>query len=147
MISIRSFTRTNYKADGTLDWNLEANESYIYPKENKTIVYGFHFTQFENGNYKSRLSGNRGEINHQEKSVLIQGAVELLTNDNKTLTTEELVYNIETKTLVSDAEVIIQTEGTRIKGKGLRADKELNKFTILKPSAVTVGGSNPLKEK
>jgi|GEM_PF-3693820 len=147
MVSLRDFIRISYKEDAVLDWKLRAKESYIFPSENRTIIYEIDFEQYEKGTLQSRIIGKRGEINHSTKSVALEGRVDLVTYDGKRLQTENLNYDLENKTLKTDAEVIITSEGTTIRGKGLRGDRELNKFTILKPLAVTRGGTSPLKNK
>lgn len=147
MVSMRSFDRSSYKEDGELEWKLHGDESYVFPKENRTVVYGFSFLQYEKGKKKSSITGERGEINHSEKSVELSGNVRVKTDDGKYIESDSLHYNLEDKTLTSDAEVLVYSDGTTIRGKGLRADKSINKFTILKPSAITVGGSSPLKGK
>ena len=147
MVSMRNFSRSSYKESGELEWRLKGDESYIFPKENKTIVYGFAFNQFEKGKVTSMMTGNRGEINHQTKTVVLEGKVRLKTNDGKFIESESLTYNLDEKTLFSEADVLVYSDGTTIRGKGLRADKSLNKFTIIQPKAITVGGSNPLKDK
>ncbi|XDD44191.1 LPS export ABC transporter periplasmic protein LptC [Leptospira sp. WS60.C2] len=147
MVSMRNFSRSSYKETGELEWRLKGDESYIFPKENKTIVYGFAFSQFEKGKSTSMMTGDRGEINHKTKTVILEGKVRLKTNDGKFIETESLTYNLDEKTLSSEVDVLVYSDGTTIRGKGLRADKSINKFTILQPKAVTTGGSNPLKEK
>lgn len=147
MISMRDFSRLSYTKDGVLEWKLLGKESYIYPTDNRTVVYGFEFYQYDGGKYKSYLTGKRGEINHSTKSVLLEGEVNLKTEDGKILKSENLNYNLDEKTLATDSEVVIYSDGTTIRGKGLRADKGLNKYTVLRPTAITVGGTSPLKEK
>ncbi|TGL57397.1 LPS export ABC transporter periplasmic protein LptC [Leptospira ognonensis] len=147
MISMRDFSRLSYTKDGVLEWKLLGKESYIYPTDNRTVVYGFEFYQYDGGKYKSYLTGKRGEINHSTKSVLLEGEVNLKTEDGKILKSENLNYNLDEKTLSTDSEVVIYSDGTTIRGKGLRADKGLNKYTVLRPTAITVGGTSPLKEK
>ncbi|WP_278321633.1 LPS export ABC transporter periplasmic protein LptC [Leptospira kobayashii] len=147
MISLRDFSRISYTKAGDLEWKLLGKESYIFPKENRTVVYGFQFYQYDGGKYKSFLTGERGEINHTEKSVVLNGDVKLKTEEGRQLHSESLKYNLEDKTLSTDDDVVIYSEGTTIRGKGLRADRGLNKYTVLRPTAITVGGSNPLKDK
>jgi len=147
MVSMRDFSRLSYTKDGVLEWKLLGKESYVFPAENRTVVYGFEFYQYEGGKYKSYLTGNRGEINHTSKAVILEGAVNLKTEEGRILKSESLNYNLDEKTLSTDSDVVIYSEGTTIRGKGLRADKGLNKFTVLKPTAITIGGTSPLKEK
>ncbi|AXR61536.1 LPS export ABC transporter periplasmic protein LptC [Leptospira mayottensis] len=144
-ISIRNFKREAYDASGQLQWELRAEESYVYVNENKTIFYNIDFDQYEGGKFKSKLLAEKGEINHKTRLMLLEGKIFLRTEDNKTLIAKVMEYNMDTKKLVSDSEVTVSADGTTIRGIGLRADKDLNKFTILKPSAITQGGTNPLK--
>ncbi|TGM59841.1 LPS export ABC transporter periplasmic protein LptC [Leptospira adleri] len=144
-ISIRNFKREAYDQDGKLQWELRAQESYVYVNENKTIFYNIDFDQFENGKFKSKLLGEKGEINHKTRLMKLEGKIFLRTDDNKILTAKQIEYNMDTKKLESNSEVTVSADGTTIHGVGLRADKDLNKFTILKPSAITQGGTNPLK--
>lgn len=144
-ISIRNFKREAYDQDGKLQWELRAQESFVYVNENKTIFYNIDFDQFENGKFKSKLLGEKGEINHKTRLMKLEGKIFLRTDDNKILTAKQIEYNMDTKKLESNSEVTVSSDGTTIHGVGLRADKDLNKFTILKPSAITQGGTNPLK--
>ncbi|PJZ30827.1 LPS export ABC transporter periplasmic protein LptC [Leptospira kmetyi] len=144
-VSIRNFKREAYDENGQLQWELRAEESYVYVNENKTIFYNIDFDQFEGGKFKSKLLAEKGEINHKTRLMILEGKIFLRTEDNKTLTARAMEYNMDTKKLVSDTEVTVSADGTTIRGIGLRADKDLNKFTILKPSAITQGGTNPLK--
>lgn len=144
-VSIRNFKREAYDENGELQWELRAEESYVYVNENKTIFYNIDFDQFEGGKFKSKLLAEKGEINHKTRLMLLEGKIFLRTEDNKTLTAKAMEYNMDTKKLVSDSEVTVSADGTTIRGIGLRADKDLNKFTILRPSAITQGGTNPLK--
>ncbi|TGL92976.1 LPS export ABC transporter periplasmic protein LptC [Leptospira barantonii] len=144
-VSIRNFKREAYDENGQLQWELRAEESYVYVNENKTIFYNIDFDQYEGGKFKSKLLSEKGEINHKTRLMILEGKIFLRTEDNKTLTAKAMEYNMDTKKLVSDSEVTVSADGTTIRGIGLRADKDLNKFTILKPSAITQGGTNPLK--
>ncbi|MCG6168022.1 LPS export ABC transporter periplasmic protein LptC [Leptospira sp. FAT2] len=144
-VSIRNFKREAYDAQGQLQWELRAEESYVYVNDNKTIFYNIDFDQYEGGKFKSKLLAEKGEINHKTRLMILEGKIFLRTEDNKTLIAKTMEYNMDTKKLVSDSEVTVSADGTTIRGIGLRADKDLNKFTILKPSAITQGGTNPLK--
>ncbi|XDD48691.1 LPS export ABC transporter periplasmic protein LptC [Leptospira sp. WS92.C1] len=144
-ISIRNFKREAYTQDGRLQWELKALESYVFVNEDRTIFYNIDFDQYEDGKFKSKLLGEKGEINHKTRLMKLEGKIFLRTDDNKTLTARAIEYNMDTKKLVSDSEVTVSADGTTIHGVGLRADKDLNKFTILRPTAITQGGTNPLK--
>lgn len=119
-------------------WKLTAGESFTYiGEEDKTILYNLNFDQYEDGKFKNNVKGDRGEINHSEKKLYLSGNIVLKTDDDKTLWAEELEYDLNEKKLYSENKVKILSSGTIIRGKGLRADKNLNKFTILKPEGVS----------
>ncbi|PJZ69528.1 LPS export ABC transporter periplasmic protein LptC [Leptospira perolatii] len=146
-ISFRNFKRDQYDEQGKLLWKLKAKESFVFVGEGRTVFYDIDFEQFEDGKFKSALVGDKGEINHKTKMMLLNGNILLKTDGNRILRAKSLEYNTETKKVSSDEEVIIEADGTTIRGVGLRADKDLNKYTILRPTAVTHGGSNPLSPK
>jgi LPS export ABC transporter protein LptC len=145
-VALRNFSRMNYKENGILEWKLVARESYVYTKEDRTVLYNLHFIQFEDKKVTSELKSDWGEVNHTTKLLLLKGNIHLTTPDNKSLQTDELSYNLETEELVSDSDVSVYSSGTSIRGRGLRAKRDLNQFTILKPAAITRGGANPFKK-
>ncbi len=143
-VSFKNFQKDQYDSDGVLLWKLKAEEAFLYSQEKRYVLYGVDFDQYENGKFKSKLTGKKGDINQSTKMMVLTGDIVLRTVEERTLRAKSLKYNDETKELSSDEEVVINANGTFIRGVGLRADKDLNKFTILRPSAVTQGGSNPL---
>ncbi|MCE9500769.1 MAG: LPS export ABC transporter periplasmic protein LptC [Leptospira sp.] len=145
-ISIRNFRRNAFDDKGTLLWKLKSEESFVYLLENKTIFYNILFDQYENGRLKTSVTGDRGEVNHTTKKLTLKGNIVLKSENSKTLSTDELLYDLDGKKLTTDSSVIVSGNGTVIRGIGLRADKDLNKVIILKPTAVTRGGGNPFKK-
>ncbi|MBK8396009.1 MAG: LPS export ABC transporter periplasmic protein LptC [Leptospiraceae bacterium] len=144
-ISLRNFKRDAFNEKGELLWNLKAKEAFVYVGENKSIFYGLDFDQYENGKIKSKLSGDRGEINQKDKKLIVSGNIKLVAEDSRHLMADELVYDLETESLVSEKPVTIIMKGTTIRGIGLQADKGLNKVKILKPAGVS--SDNPLEKK
>jgi LPS export ABC transporter protein LptC len=104
------------------------------------------FNQYDGGKLTSELSSDRGEVNHSTKKLSLKGNIFLITPDKKSLKTQTLEYDINTEELTTDDDVKIYSSGTFISGKGLRAKKALNQFTVLKPTAITQGGENPFKK-
>nr|WP_244926668.1 LPS export ABC transporter periplasmic protein LptC [Leptospira wolffii] len=143
-VSFKNFQKDQYDDAGTVLWKLKADEAYLFAKEKRYVLYGVDFDQYENGKFKSKLTGKKGDINQSKHLIVLEGDIVLRTVENRTLKAKSLQYNEETKELTSNEEVIIDANGTFIRGVGLRADKDLNKFTILRPSAITQGGANPL---
>ena len=143
-VTVRNFHRENFDKAGVINWKLDADESYVFASQNRTVLYNFNFEQYENGKPHSNMTCEKGILDHSEKSLVLSGNIVLNTSDDRTLKTEELYYNLDEKTLSTDSKVILYSEGTTIYGTGLRADTNLKKFTILRPDAITRGG-NPFK--
>ena len=145
-IVLRNYTRISYNEKGVMLSRLKANESYIYPTEKNTILYGIHYEQFDNGKFSNLVIGDRGTVNHTTKKLDLKGNVSVESKDKRVLKTESIFYDMEQKTIESNDKVTILTDSTKIEGIGLRADQNLNKYTILKPIGVTRGNANPLKK-
>lgn len=143
-VSFRNFKKDQYDSSGQVLWKLRAEEAYLFANEKRYVMYGLDFDQYEDGKFKSKLTGKKGDINQTSKIIRLEGNIVLRTVENRILKAKSLSYNEETKELSSDEEVSIDANGTFIRGIGLRADKDLNKFTILRPTAITQGGANPL---
>lgn len=145
-VALRTFTRVKYTEDGSIEWKLIAKESYVFSEEDRTVFYDMNFFQYDDGKVTSELESDWGEINHTSKKLELKGNIYLVTPDKKTLKTEYLIYDIDTEELTTDEEVSIYSSGTFIRGMGLRAKRDLNQFTIIKPSAITRGGQNPFQK-
>ncbi len=144
-ISLRNFTRDAFNEKGDLIWKLKAEEAFVYVNDGKSIFYTLDFDQYEKGIVKSKLTGNRGEIDQKTKTLVVNGNIDLITEDSRHLKAEELIYDLEKETLNTDKPVTVIMKGTTIKGIGLEADKGLNKVKILKPAGVS--SDNPLEKK
>ncbi|HMV41774.1 MAG TPA: LPS export ABC transporter periplasmic protein LptC [Leptospiraceae bacterium] len=144
-ISLRNFTRDAFNEKGELVWILKAEEAFVYVNDGKSIFYGLHFDQYENGKIKSKLIGDRAEIDQKLKQLKVNGNIDLIAEDSRHLKAEELFYDLEKETLNTDKPVTIIMKGTTINGIGMEADKGLNKVKILKPAGVS--SDNPLGPK
>ncbi len=144
-ISLRNFTRDAFNEKGDLIWKLKAKEAFVFVNDNKSIFYGLDFDQYEKGKVKSKLTGDRAEIDQKLKTLVVNGNIDLITEDSRHLKAEELIYDLEKETLNTDKPVTIIMKGTTIKGIGMEADKGLNKVKILKPAGVS--SDNPLEKK
>lgn len=144
-ISLRNFKRDAFNDKGELIWKLNAKEAFVYADTNKSIFYGLNFDQYDKGKVNSKLKSDRGEIDQKAKKLVLNGNIDLITDDSKHLKAEELTYDLETEQLNTDKPVTILMKGTTIRGVGLEADKGLNKVKILKPAGVS--SDNPLEKK
>lgn len=98
-ISLRNFTRDAFNEKGDLIWKLKAQEAFVYVNDNKSIFYGLDFDQYEKGIVKSKLTGDRAEIDQKAKTLVVNGNIDLITEDSRHLKAEELTYNLKAKRL------------------------------------------------
>jgi LPS export ABC transporter protein LptC len=145
-VSLRNFIRESYKEDGSLQWRIISDEAFVYTEKLLTIFYNVNFEQFEKGKSKLKLKGDRAEVDNQNKKIAVQGHIVLITDDQKQLFAEEVLYDTESQKLTSDKDVEFISGETSVKGKGLLAEKSLNKVQIFKPYGITKGG-NPFKKE
>lgn len=144
-ISIKNFERVSVDSKGVVQWKLNAGETYYFLSDDKTILYDIKMEQYEKGKIKANIKADRGEIKKKENKIYAWGNIYIKTTDGKILEGEEIQMDTDANTLYSDKKVQIKTAGTTIRGVGLIADNNLNKFKILKPEGVSVGSSTPLK--
>ena len=145
-ITIKNFQRTAIDSKGNLLWKLNAEETYYFKKNDKSILYNIEVEQFENGKIKAKIKADKGEILKKENIIKAFGNIYMKSTDGKILEAEEISMNTETNILSSDKKVLIKSSGTVVRGVGLIADNSLNKYKILKPEGITSGGSNPLEK-
>ena len=145
-ITIRNFERIAISKDGKLMWKLNAKETYYFNSTDISILYEMNIEQFENNKVKSKIKADKGIINKRENKIKAIGNIYVKTIEGKILEAEELEMDTESNLVTSDKYVKIKSDGTIIKGIGLRAENGLNKFKILKPEAISSPGSNPLQK-
>lgn len=145
-ITLRDYVRYAYDDAGVLKWKLFSKDTYYFNKEAKTLIYEVYAEQYEKDKIKAKIWADKGEILQSEDLMRLTGNVKMITTDGKQLETEELTYNTTEEIVKSEKKVVIRTQGTVIRGTGFEADKNMDKYKILKPEAVSVGG-NPLQDR
>ncbi len=86
------------------------------------------------------ISAFRGEVNHEEGRIFVEGDVLFQDAEGRELRTDHLTYTMETDTIDTDAEVELTEEGMKtICRGGMYIEKENNKQICRNPagSAVT----------
>jgi LPS export ABC transporter protein LptC len=146
-ITLRNYSRQAFNEKGVLQWKLKAEETYYYADTDLTVMYNLFVQQFEKGKLKSNIKADKGEIDKKNNKMKVMGNVYLTTLDGKKVEAEELDYDMAKEFLTSDKKIVIRTKGTVLRGVGLEADNSMNKYKILRPEAVTSGGSNPLQKE
>ncbi|MCD6160966.1 MAG: LPS export ABC transporter periplasmic protein LptC [candidate division Zixibacteria bacterium] len=90
----------------------------------------------ENGSERSILNANRALIREKTEKISVFGSVVVVNDDSTILKTESLFWDPETELITTDDFVEIQqANGDILTGYGLRADRHLSEFEILRDVA------------
>lgn len=111
-IRIKDFVRESAVVGGHKEWRVRADEAFLFQKgeeDNRVIAYGFQFEQFnEAGAVVERLTAERGEIDYNASSVLVEGKVEFWSANGRRVSAETLQYDRELELLTSDSPLTIR---------------------------------------
>jgi len=141
-IRIYKFDRQAVNVEGKTEWEMSAEESYIFrneEKESKIVAYNFHFIQYspETGEIQTNLTAGRGEIDYDNKKVYLSEKVSFKESASKHGEAESMVYDMDTKIISSDKKVILY-EGGRVTRclKGIEVDKENDREVCKGPALI-----------
>lgn len=125
-----------YSEDGQVVMKLHADKVTRYGESDPYIEFndGLEVQFFdEYGNPGSHLTAEYGIRYEKTELTEIRRNVQVVNVRRERLTTEELIWNPQEKTIKSDKRVQIRTEDEDIEGIGFEADEEFTRWRILKP--------------
>lgn len=132
--------RTIQTRDGVMQWELHGNTAYRYPGSTSIELEGVRMRFYEEGALKAVLTSETGEIDEETRDTVARGDVQLLTQDGKTLHSEELHWANERRRVHTEA-FVRYTEGDQIlTGYGLETDPDLTDLTLRERVAGEVPG-------
>jgi LPS export ABC transporter protein LptC len=141
VISDFSITET---ASGKKEWNMKARRAYIYDSRNLLEAENMEVEFFdEEGRVKSRLVANAGRINRATDDMEARGDVVVTSSSGVKLETETLLWQSDTRQIMSDDSVKVVREGDILTGVGFRGDPDLGSFEILKNMKATIRAQEP----
>ena len=113
---IRNFERTSYRALGIAQWELRAEEAFLYQQAGSTparvVTYGFTFREFDDsGQLQSTVRGERGEMNNEEQELRVSGDVFFEDREGRRVEGSEMTYDMEREILTTDQPVVIRDRG------------------------------------
>lgn len=129
-MNIRSLSTVNY-TQGTLSWELQADESSYYFDENISIAENIELRYYKDGSVSATVNSDQAIINTDSNDIDLIGDVNILSTSGNRLHTSKIKWNNREKYLDTDEPVvIIKKNGDIIKGTGLRADYDLEHYEI-----------------
>ena len=118
-VKINKFYRQSLTMDGKMEWELYAEEAYIYQEgseQSKIVAYNFSFEQFNPKGVKvASIKAVRGEINREKDKLYLTSNVSFKSDKNRTIYADEMEYDVEEKILTSKDPVVIQESGLYLK--------------------------------
>ncbi|MCP4653657.1 MAG: LPS export ABC transporter periplasmic protein LptC [Candidatus Omnitrophica bacterium] len=119
---IKDFYLSNYKNDGSLDWEVKGDEALIHEKYvDIDRMDAKYYAQDDVILVKSKTA----KLNKENMDVALKEDVHIENQEGITLDTDSLDWQRSKSQLDTDDWVEIKKEGMQVKAKGLSADTEL----------------------
>lgn len=126
-------TRTDGK-----EWELWAEQAYNFKEDGSWVLEAVKIRLFGADNLYYDVTGKKGQIDPKRKNIKIEGEVNTLTSNGYLLKMNDVIYNSETKKMVSDSP--IKMLGPAVKGEsrleltgyGMTTHMETNEVQIMK---------------
>jgi LPS export ABC transporter protein LptC len=137
-VRISDFKRHSVLTDGTPQWYLQSKEAYLFTEKNintKIIVYEFNMDLFDaSGNPSGTITAFRGELNYEEKTINLEGDVEVDDGAGRILQAQKMSYNTETEIIETESEVVLTENGMKtVCRRGIVVDKTKNRQLCRSP--------------
>jgi LPS export ABC transporter protein LptC len=117
--------------EGRARWRLVARQVERSGDSGRILVARPQLSFFSaDGETVAAVSANRGDVSSDYKQVSMLGDVVLTQPDGYTLKTDRLDYDHVSRTAVSEGHVLIEKEGVRLEGEGLKVDLEQKRFQL-----------------
>jgi LPS export ABC transporter protein LptC len=117
--------------EGVKIWEMEAVSAEFNETETGEIleVKDFVIDFYEEDKEKTRLKALYGQYNRDTQVLETSGRVEIETEEKKIITSN-VVWDPAKKMFITDEDVTIETEGGKLRGKGMEASVDLESITI-----------------
>jgi LPS export ABC transporter protein LptC len=129
--AIERFTVTETEG-GKTHWVLDAVSARILEKEQRALLQSPHIRFYENGEFVSTLTAERGRINTGNYDIWGEGKCVLDTVKGEHLETSNLYYKSDVKKIMTQDAVKLQRPDEVIYGQGMEASPDLENITIRK---------------
>jgi len=124
---------------GAKKFEIKAEEASIRPKRiaffktpliKETHMVKPEITFFAEDKEVSHIAADSGKINMFNRKILLKGDVKLITADGKELSAKTMSVNPKSGLLSIGGRFTLKRNGDIIKGKGLKSDINLERFSI-----------------
>lgn len=117
---------------GRLRWVLKADSAQHFGERDETLLTGVHvdFYNATGDTIRSWLTAEEGVVDPETRDLVAQGSVLIETREGQTLETEKLRWDNERGKVISNHYVRLTNGENVIEGVGIESDPELKAYTI-----------------
>lgn len=130
---IGDFSYLSLNAEGHVEWELKAENAKMYTDDNSIYLFNMTMTVFdENNAAESFVSGNEGFLDKMNMDAVVEGDVEILSDNGVILESEKVYWDNEDELFYTvEGDLVTLTRGrTVINGYELVADAALEEVTF-----------------
>lgn len=115
---------------GRTEWELEAESSETFQKENLTILKNVKAKFYPEGHPVVYVKGREGRLWTETKNMIIRGDVVVQSDGGYALKTEELRYDSAKRRVDTDEPIELSQQGLTVRGVGLTANIDGKTLTV-----------------
>ncbi|MCD6583169.1 MAG: LPS export ABC transporter periplasmic protein LptC [Candidatus Omnitrophica bacterium] len=150
---IRGFYLSNFKSNGTKDWELKGREAKVY--QNLVEIFDMEANYF----LKDRMvniKADRGKLDKERMCTYLENNVKIKSSDGFSLFTNSLTWVKKTNLIDTQDKVVLTKDKIRVEAQGMEANTSLEKVDFKKnvkiqfpkentPQMITVDCEGPLE--
>lgn len=114
------------------EWKLDAARAYVFYDQKKTFVQKVHLLYHTSALSSTTTIADSAIVINDGEQIILEDNVSVKTNDGKSLSTEQLIWDEQNKKIYTEKPVTLRYKnGDTLYGQnGLRADQNLEKVEI-----------------
>ncbi|HET9870030.1 MAG TPA: LPS export ABC transporter periplasmic protein LptC, partial [bacterium] len=117
---------------GMKHWELYATQAKLYQNLKEADTQDIYAEYYKNNKMVSNLTADKAVINTETNATVVEGHVELITENGSKLQTEKLAWDPDTDLLHTNEPVHVYKGSDDITAVGLTADTELDHIQFTK---------------
>lgn len=113
-------------------WELYATSAKLYQNLKRADTEDIYAEYYKNNRMVSNLTADKAQINTETDATLVEGHVELITENGSKLETDKLAWDPDTDQIRTNEKVHVYKGSDDITAVGLVADTQLNNIQFTK---------------
>lgn len=126
---------------GVTRWQVEASSAQYYQQRDRAYLDKVKAVLYAKDGRTVRITGDRGEIRVDERTLRVEGNVVVTTSDGSEMRTASLTYSDRTRRITTPDRVRITSAQVNVNGVGMVIDVNAETYRIL--SGVTTERLGP----